>query len=319
MLSPNVIQAPLTLIPGYRDYVWGGRRLRPQVSGPTAEAWIIFEGNALAGEEPDSVTLQMAADRFGADLLGTRTLQRSGLRFPILIKIIDTAAWLSLQVHPNDEQAARLEGPGFFGKMEAWYFIEADPQAEILCGMKPGSSTESLTDAIRRGTIVEAMQRHLIQAGDCTLIPPGTIHALGPGLLVYEVQQTSDITYRVFDWNRPARTGRALHIEKSIAVSNPSQEIRMIHSSEDNVSGLKTLVSCEFFSLSLASLTHETLAMDTKGETFHALTSVSGKAALNGQGWDRTLNKYESILIPAALGRYDIRPLENAKILISSA
>ena len=183
--------------------------------------WAVYEQDRIAAGPLAGKTLGEAAQDFGNGLLGTRPFQQTGSRFPLLIKLLDCARWLSVQVHPNDEQAARLEGPGMFGKTEAWYIIEADPGAELLAGFKPGLNAQKLEAAVRGGTIVERMDHHQVKAGDTIFIKPGTVHALGPGLLVYEVQQTSDITYRVFDWNRPASEGRKLHIEQSLEVIDP--------------------------------------------------------------------------------------------------
>lgn len=317
MKQTHPMSSPLLLAPQYRDYVWGGRRLRPDIPGPTAEAWIVYEGNRIQTPPLEGTTVKEAAERYGGDLLGKRAVAHTGLRFPLLIKLIDSAAWLSLQVHPNDEQAARLEGKGFFGKTEAWYFIEADEGAEILCGMKAHTSRQEMESAIRQGSILDLVQRQAIRSGDSVFIGPGTMHAIGPGLLVYEVQQTSDITYRVFDWNRPASAGRPLHIEKSIAVANPAQVVHVTHAGEDPTEQVQTCVSCDYFSLRLVHPGVSGLELDTAGEVFHALTCIAGRASLAGEGWQATLDKLETALIPAAVGKYILRPIEQASILIS--
>jgi mannose-6-phosphate isomerase len=142
------------------------------------------------------------------------------MRFPLLVKLLDCADWLSVQVHPNDEQAADLVGTGQYGKTEAWHFLEVEPGTSILAGVKPGTTPAALAAAIRTGRILEVAQRLEVRPGETYLIPAGTLHALGPGLLLYEVQQASDTTYRVYDWDR--RPGRAgLHIEESVAVTSP--------------------------------------------------------------------------------------------------
>jgi mannose-6-phosphate isomerase len=318
MITSKALASPLLLVPQYREYVWGGHRLRPGIMEPTAEAWIVYEDDILSNQAFPGISLKDASTHFGADLLGIRAVQRTGRRFPLLIKLIDTAAWLSVQVHPNDEQAARLEGSGFYGKTEAWYFIDAEGQAEIFCGMKSGSTFDGLKDAIQQGTILERVQRHAIHAGDSIFIPPGTVHALGPGLLVYEVQQTSDITYRVFDWNRPASAARPLHIEKSIAVIDLAREEKITHAQDDPTETQETLVSCEYFSLSMANLSKQALSMDPAGETFHALTCIAGRVNLLSNDWEHPLNANQSVLIPAVSRKYEIQPLEHTKILISA-
>jgi len=224
--SNLLLKEALSLAPEYRDYVWGGSRLRPDAPR-TAEAWVVYEGDRVISGSFAGQTLAEIGAQYGEALLGRLPLQRTGLRFPLLVKLLDCAQWLSLQVHPDDEKAVKLEGPGQFGKTESWYFFEADPQAQILCGLRPGVNPEAMADAIRNGTIVDVMQHLDVRAGESIFIPAGMIHALGPGLLLYEVQQTSDITYRVFDWNRPATPQRPLHIDKSLAAADPGLSGKM--------------------------------------------------------------------------------------------
>ena len=194
-LSLNKI---LRLLPEYRDYIWGGNRLRPGVV-PTAEAWVIYEADRVANGKLSGLTLAEVAQEFGEDLLGEVPFRRTGNRFPLLIKLLDSAQWLSLQVHPNDEQARSLEGPNHFGKTEAWHIIDAARNAQLIAGMKPNTPSGPLAEAIRNETVADWVQYHTVHKGDSIFMPPGTLHALGPGLLLYEVQQTSDLTYRVYD------------------------------------------------------------------------------------------------------------------------
>ena len=308
----------LLLSPQYRAYVWGGQRLRPG-SERTAEAWMVHENNLIASGPLAGRSLGEAAAQLGADLLGRRALARTGLRFPLLIKLLDCAAWLSLQVHPNNAQAVRLEGAGNFGKTEAWHILEAEPGAELLGGLRPGTGRAELEQAIRCGTLLEKMQRLAVQAGDSLLIPAGMIHALGPGLLVYEVQQVSDITYRVFDWNRPASEGRTLHIEKSIAAADPAAVGAIVPRGALADGERRQLVTCEFFTLDLLVGASNALDLDTGGESFHALTVFEGQAMAEGDGWRQPLGRFETALIPAACGAYRLHPLGAMKALVASA
>ena len=315
-VSAAVCQA-LWLTPEYRDYVWGGSRLRPG-HVLTAEAWVIYEGDRIASGPLAGRTLGEAAAEYGEALLGRRAVQRTGTRFPVLIKLLDCAQWLSLQVHPNDEQAVRLGGPGQFGKTEAWHLLEAEPGAEILCGLRPGTTRAVLERAVRRGTILDWMQRLTIQAGDTIFLKPGLIHALGPGVLVYEVQQTSDITYRVFDWNRPATQGRQLHIEQALAVADVSAAGQIIPSPPLADGDLRELVACPYFALQLLAGQTNSITLDTGGESFHALTLVEGKVHVEGPGWRRELNRFETVVIPAACGSYQVQPRGSFRALKAS-
>src|SRR5205085_5578966 len=159
----------LRLSPAYRERVWGGRRLAPNAAGraaPVGEAWLVHERNRVATGRQAGSTLAEVAAGLGEALLGRRAAARTGARFPLLIKLLDTADWLSLQVHPDDAQAARLEGPGQFGKTEAWHILEAAPGAELICGLRPGTTPDPLAADIRKGTIHEPAQRPAARAGD---------------------------------------------------------------------------------------------------------------------------------------------------------
>jgi mannose-6-phosphate isomerase len=317
MTAPQSAQTAFMLTPEYRDYVWGGDRLKPG-SRPIAEAWVVYEQDRIASGPFRGRTLADVAVEYGFALLGTRAVQRTGARFPLLIKLLDCAQWLSLQVHPNDEQAVRLEGAGQFGKTEAWHFIEASPGAEILCSLRPGTPREQFEQAVRGGTLADLMQRLPVHAGDSLFISPGMIHALGPGLLLYEVQQSSDITYRVFDWNRPASEGRKLHIEQSLAVTDINAEAKIVPRPQLRDGDRQALATCSYFTLELAALERNLMLLDTQGESFHALTLIEGQAKIEGNGWQLTLGRFETAVIPAACGVYRIQPQGLARVLKAS-
>ncbi len=298
-MAEKQLSQALQLIPEYRDYVWGGSRLRPGIV-PTAEAWVVYENDRVASGPFAGQTLAGLAERYGGRLLGEPVVQRTGTRFPVLVKLLDCAQWLSLQVHPNDEQAARLEGPGFFGKTEAWHVLEAAPQAELIAGIKPGVTPEAAADAIRSGRILDLSQRLPVQAGDTIFMRPGTLHALGPGLLIYEVQQTSDLTYRVWDWDRPQTGRRVLHIDKSLEVVDPSARASALALP---AGARSLLVQCPYFSLETLSLGPQPLELDTAGQSFHALTVIEGSAVLQAEG-ELALQRFETAIVPAEAGRY---------------
>jgi mannose-6-phosphate isomerase len=308
----------LKLIPEYRDYVWGGDRLRPG-HNPTAEAWVVWEGDRIETGALAGKTLGKAALEFGADLLGQRVLARSGLRFPILVKLLDCSQWLSLQVHPNDEQAIKLEGPAQFGKTEAWHILDAQPDSKLIAGLKPNTSADELADDIRNGTVAEKLQFVSAVRGETIFMPAGTLHALGPGLFVYEVQQTSDLTYRVYDWGRPQTETRRLHIEKSIQVTRADFSSPVIPPPICGDGTREVLVQCEYFTLELLAAASHPIELDTKNETFHTITMIEGKARLQTETESIELAKYETALIPARLGAYQYYPLEDCRALKASA
>jgi mannose-6-phosphate isomerase len=304
-------------MPQYRDYLWGGQRLRP--GQLTAEAWVVYEQDHIASGPLAGRTLAEVAAQDPVGLLGVRAVERTGTRFPLLIKILDCAQWLSLQVHPDDEAAERLEGQGYFGKTEAWHVLDAAPGAQLIAGMRPETTALVLAEAIRNGTILDWVQYQDVRPGDTIFMPARTIHALGPGLLIYEVQQTSDLTYRVFDWNRPATPGRVLHIEKSLAVADPpaSAPARPAPALADGE--WVELAACPYFTLELILGRERPIAGDTAGDTFHALTVIEGAAEVVARDGALRLDRFDSAIIPAACGAYDIRPLDGCRVLKASA
>jgi len=310
-------KTPISLIPEYRDYVWGGSRLRPEIV-PTAEAWIIYADNRVSTGPYSGRSLSDLALKFGSDLLGSRAVAQTGKRFPVLVKILDCAQWLSLQVHPNDEQARKLEGDGFFGKTEAWHVLEAESQAKLIAGMKPNITSAVLMESIKQGTVLETVQSHQVKVGDTIFISPGIIHALGPGLLIYEIQQTSDITYRVYDWGRPETEKRKLHIDKALAVSNSEATTSAMPMPNINDGEKKILTECEYFKLESISVEEKTISLETGGESFHGLTVIEGQVQVSAEGESFTLNKFETLLIPAVCGAYQIKPLMKSRVLKAS-
>lgn len=309
-----MIKTPFSLAPEYRDYVWGGARLRPEIV-PTAEAWIIYSGNRISSGPYAGRVLAELAEDFGTDLLGSRAVAQTGNRFPVLVKILDCAQWLSLQVHPNDEQAKKLEGEGFFGKTEAWHVLEVEPNAKLIAGMKPNITAESLAVSIKHGTILDAVQSVEVKAGDTLFMNPGTIHALGPGLLIYEIQQTSDLTYRVYDWGRPETETRKLHIDKALAVSNPNATASVLQMPQVTDGDVKTLTQCEYFKLETISIEKKTIALDTMAESFHGLTVIEGQIQVSAEDEAFVLDRFETLLIPAICGAYQIKPLMKSRVL----
>jgi mannose-6-phosphate isomerase len=302
----SMILEPFMLKPEYREYIWGGSRIRPQV-GRTAEAWLVYEEDVVADGAYAGKTLSEVAASAGEALLGRRVMDRTGDRFPLLIKLLDCADWLSLQVHPNNTQAEFWEGPGHFGKTEGWYIAEADARAELISGFRTGITKVEISNAVGTSALLDIAKRRSVSKGDALLISPGTMHALGPGLLVYEVQQTSDITYRVYDWDRPLKDGRKLHLEQAADVLDPTSN-GYFHPANDTASETKTTISCEFFELKTISNTDASVFFDTDGRSFHCLTMIEGEGIVDGEGWQRKLKRFETIVIPANAEGYHIHP-----------
>ncbi len=306
-------KSPFKLTPQYREYVWGGKRIRPDAER-TAEAWVVFEQDTIADGPFAGLSLAAAAQRSPVEILGKPVVAQTGTKFPLLIKVLDCAKWLSLQVHPNNAQARRWEGPDHFGKMEGWFVIEADTGARLISGFKNRVSSEQIKASVGSKDLIDLVGWKDVKTGDSLLIEPGTLHALGPGLLIYEVQQTSDITYRVYDWDRPKTDGRKLHIKQAADVLNPQADGRISQTTPD-FSGQKELFACEFFKLDLISHQKTIAHQNTNQKSFHALTVVDKDVRISGMGWERQLARFETLLIPAAVGAYEIHSMHGRCLL----
>lgn len=294
---------PLRVDPQLHERVWGGQRF--EAPGKTiGEVWIVWEGDRVVGGPYARRTLGELAAELGPALVGTARHQST---FPLLIKLLDTREWLSIQVHPDDADAVALEGAGYVGKTEAWHVLDAEPGAQLIAGLRPGADRQALASALGANTILDLVAYRSVRAGDTIYIPAGTIHALGPGLLIYEVQQSSDITYRVFDWNRPPSAGRPLHLTQTLAVANPAAEVSVLPAPGGPGPAHDELVASPYFVLErLAASTGWSVELDTGGASFHALTVVEGRADVVVGDVREELARFETMLVPAATGAYRV-------------
>ncbi len=298
---------PFQLLPQFHARVWGGQRLKTTRAGetPVGEAWLVHEHNRVRDGRLAGRTLESLAQEIGVGLLGSRAVGRTGSRFPLLIKLLDCADWLSIQVHPNDAQAVQMDGAGQFGKTEAWHLLEVTPGAELIAGVKPGVTAAQLEAAIRGGTVREVAQFETVQTSDTVMMPAGTMHALGPGMLLYEVQQTSDLTYRVYDWDRPASAGRALHIEESVAVTRPTRA-SVEHLPVVTGGAAQLLAHCPYFDLELLVSGQQALQADPAGLSLHAITVIEGEMSLEASGARLDLGRFETVVVPAQSAAYTL-------------
>ncbi len=307
---------PFKLIPEYRDYVWGGQRLRP--GQKTAEAWVVYENDLIAEGALAGQTLAQAMRQHGAALLGDLVFSRAPQRFPLLVKLLDCADWLSVQVHPDDVQAQQLEGKSMTGKTEAWHVIEALPGAELIAGVLPTVSQESLLQAVNEGRVLDVVQRLRVQAGDTVYVPAGTIHALGPGLLIYEIQQASDLTYRIYDWDRPLSNGRVLHVEKARRVVRVDSGT-FHHPMPALEDGQRAILAAGVqFRLDLLTLQHQSGLLPAGRRSFQTLTVVEGAVELLCGQQRMRLDRLETAFIPAASAECVVQPMKKSRVLLAA-
>lgn len=307
----------LQFAPVFRDYLWGGDKLVRQLGKPAgpgrwAESWEIVDHadaqSVVAGGPFAGWTLARLMAEHGRELVGEKTWQRitrsevpAGLRgrFPLLIKLLDAAEDLSVQVHPDDRLAAALNPPDL-GKTEAWYVLSADPGARIWAGLAAGTTREQLAQAVAEGRTGDLL--HVIEPsrGDCIFVPAGTVHAIGGGNLILEVQQASNTTWRLHDWNRADSSGRAreLHVEAALRAADftrgPVSPGQPVANSNDPC---ESLVKCDSFDIRRWKL-DEPLKMGRDGR-FHILVVTAGRAEFSQPGFDGEMNFGDVRLLPA--------------------
>jgi len=298
--------------PVYKDYIWGGTRLKDcfnkDIQTPTAAESLEISTNEVGLSKIANGTMKgnTLKDLFNngdlrEEVFGIRTKEME--KFPLLIKYIDANSNLSVQVHPNDEYAKKNENDN--GKTEMWYIVECAKDAKIICGMKENVVQNSVGDIIKNGKIKENLNYINIQKGDAIYIPSGTIHAILGDTLICEIQQNSNLTYRVYDWDRVGSDGkqRELHIEKAIDVINVETKPSIVHTiGEEN----KKIVDNEFFKVEKIVVDKEYRDKSNK-ETFYAINILEGNGKIEADNKEYDLSKGDSILIPANIGEYVIR------------
>lgn len=275
--------------------VWGGRRLAewrqfPTSKEPIGESWEVF--GELAVEDGDC-SLDELCRRQGRQLLGSWAPDPQA-GFPLLIKWLDCQQWLSVQVHPDDAVA----GPGQRGKAEAWYFAEVAPDAEVIHGWKDGAPSRAELERLQPGQWMDSLRRFHPQAGSWSYTPPGTIHALGPGLLVYEVQQSSDLTYRLYDWDRVGLDGkpREMHVSQGIQAICDSLPEKEPAPPGDLLGKLEVI--CPHF---LVESVHGERSWATAGLSFELITALQPAQVWSGEdSWQ--IEAGGTLIIPADCG-----------------
>jgi mannose-6-phosphate isomerase len=321
-----------------RPMVWGGRQLSEVLgkslpdASPYGEAWEISDhpsySSVVGSESRKGQTLRQLMEREHAALLGEASGRHT--RFPWLVKVLDVSDWLSVQVHPNEADVIRL-WPGEGSKTEAWFVLAAAPASRVYAGLLPDVDEARLRSALREGTVSHCLHQFQPQPGDCVYLPAGTVHAVGGGVLIAEVQQTSDATFRLFDWNRRDAKGRQrqLHIEEALACIDwnrgavhpvraegyPGAAEASAHKRE-RWNTRQRLVRCPYFILEYLRQS-EPFTCGGAG-CLQVLIVLHGSGRLwTGEGvWDLTPG--DTLLLPAALDTLACHPEGDLGILLSS-
>jgi mannose-6-phosphate isomerase len=305
--------------------IWGGDHLAAWLDLPPphparlGETWQVYDMNLVVNGQFVGQSLAELAREYGADLVGTRSFARYGDDFPLLAKFIDAADRLSIQVHPDDAYAHTREiATGFHGKTEAWYILDAIPGADVTYGLSRPSDRAAFAATVRDGALEDLVQRVPVAPGDVIFVPAGTIHAINAGIMLFEIQQKSDLTYRVYDYNRrDPKTGqlRELHLEKALDVSDfgPARYGKV--STLALSPGRDLLVACPYFAMERLDLRSEFCHCTDPG-SLEILTLIGGAGRLDGGEGSVHLHRGQSIILPASLGAWCLDPTESALIVL---
>jgi len=328
-LNMPTLTSPIQLSNIYKPKIWGRRDLAPLFSAPHStdetaghfankrigEVWVTDAVSRLLNGPAAGMTLAEASEKYGPELHGSSW---PGRHFPLLAKYIFTSDWLSVQVHPDDAYAA-IHDPGNVGKCEMWYFIKADPDAAILLGLKPGVTKEQLLQVFKDGTSRDFLRSFRPQPEEAVFLPPGIVHALGPGLLLFEVEENSDLTYRLDDFGRPGLDGkpRPLHLEKGLDVIRPDlppqRDLLRIECTEEYGTH-RFILASRYFALEEMCLYH-TGTFNSSPERVEVLSILEGKGRIeNEEGW-MAYQPGSTWLIPPAAHVYRLAPRIDTRLL----
>ena len=307
---------PLKMKPEFKEAIWGGENIKKYYGkdipgNKTAESWEVAchkNGNSFVDNgEFKGMKLSEVIEKYGHEIMGTNYCD--GVKFPLLFKILDANDKLSVQVHPDDEYADKNEN-GELGKTEMWYVLKAEEGAKLVFGFKPGVTGESYKTAINDGTLEDLLNYVDVKEGDVFFIESRTVHAIGAGIVIAEMQQSSDTTYRVYDYNRVGADGkkRELHVDKAVAVSNldcvqgkeKSEGVKL--KAGDNE--ITFSVSCDYFSMDIIDI-EKSMEIVTE-DSVNIIFIAEGEGDIKYKGGSESFKEGDSFVIPSSLGEYTV-------------
>jgi mannose-6-phosphate isomerase len=302
---------PLQFEPILKERIWGGEKLKtllhkPITSNITGESWELstVEGDVsiVANGEWKGKSLTELINSFPNEILGTTVHTRFGKQFPLLFKYLDAREDLSIQVHPNDELAKKRHNS--FGKTEMWYIMQADDNARIIVGFKENSNADEYLENLKNKTLLSILDDVKVKSGDVFFLETGTVHAIGAGLVVAEIQQTSDITYRLYDFDRVDANGktRELHVDLALEAINYNRvETKKSYTTNNNQSN--TVVDCPYFTTNFIPL-DGAISVSKSGESFTVYMCVEGSFEIEYNHSKTQYIKGDTVLIPAAMNAF---------------
>jgi len=313
---------PLKFQPILKERIWGGQKLKSILNKNSnlpniGESWEIsdVEGDTsiVCNGDLKGQTLKQLLQTYGEDLVGLKNYELFHEKFPLLIKFIDAKEDLSIQLHPNDELAAKRHNS--FGKTEMWYVVEADDNSNLIVGFNQKVTPELYLRHLENKTLPQILNFDKVKAGDTYFIEVGRVHAIGAGVLVAEIQQTSDITYRVYDWGRVDANGKGRELHNDLALDaidfDMKNDFRIQYSRALNQSN--EMVNCPYFTTNYLQIT-KTVKKDNDHDSFMIYICVEGEANIITENHSETIKKGESVLVPAAITSFEISA-SNATLL----
>jgi len=313
---------PIKFIPIVKDKIWGGPRLantlNKKASQKAGESWEIsgVEGDVsvVANGHLAGNSLEELVEIYMGDLVGDHIYERFGMEFPLLIKFIDASDFLSIQVHPDDQLSR--ERHNAFGKTEMWYIVESD-QGELIAGFNRPLDREGYLQHVKEGSLKEIMNHEKVEPGDIYFMPAGRVHAIGAGVLLAEIQQTSDITYRIYDWDRvdDSGKGRDLHTELALDAIDFAFHQEYKTSYSPLLNSTVSAVDCPYFTTSVIKLDQPVDKDFNMIDSFVIYICVEGKAGISHPGGLEEIARGETVLIPAELKNLAIIPTEPTTLL----
>ena len=315
---------PLKFNPILKDKIWGGTKLQKLFNKQSSSA-CVGESWELSGYEGDESvvsngflagnTLPELIEVYMGELVGDKIFNKFGLAFPLLLKLIDANDDLSIQVHPDDEVAAMRHNS--FGKTEMWYVVDAEPDAQLIIGFPEDSSKEEYVEALEKGKVEDILQKVNVKKGDVFFIPAGLVHAIGKGVIVAEIQESSDITYRIYDYNRKDEKGneRELHIEQALDVIDfrAAKEPKIKYDNLENK--VVNLTTNEFFTTNIIRFNQKLERNYAELDSFVAYMCMEGKAHVQYNNEEIAIIEGDTILIPAVLDQIILQPEKECTLL----
>ncbi|QYJ69492.1 type I phosphomannose isomerase catalytic subunit [Flavobacterium litorale] len=304
---------PILFEPILKDRLWGGTKLKTDLgkhipTNTTGESWELSDVDGDVSIVSNGVysgkSLTELLNSYPAAILGNKVYEQYGAKFPLLFKFLDAHRDLSIQVHPNDALAKKRHNS--FGKTEMWYVMQADEGAKIIVGFKEKSSPEEYIKHLEDKNLVEILNLVEVKAGDVFFLETGTIHAIGAGIVIAEIQQTSDITYRIYDWDRVDAQGnsRELHVEQALdAMNYNTTQTKKEYTKTANTTNV--MVDCPYFTTGYLPLLGD-MAVTKKGASFTVYICTDGAYTLTANQKEYNFKKGDTILIPAALQHYSL-------------